>query len=60
MQRLNELTATEALRRLAAREISAEQMARACLDLAQRRHLPLATLDKKLRAACRAAKVEVL
>ena len=32
MQRLNELTATEALRRLAAREISAEQMARACLD----------------------------
>jgi predicted nucleic acid-binding protein len=30
------------------------------LDLAQRRKLPLATLDKKLRAACRAAKVEVL
>ena len=30
------------------------------LDLAQRRHLPLATLDKRLRAACRAAKVEVL
>ena len=30
------------------------------LDLAQRRHLPLATLDKRLRAACRAAKVEAL
>ena len=30
------------------------------LDLAQRRQLPLATLDKQLRAACRAAKVEVL
>ncbi|MFA5915638.1 MAG: type II toxin-antitoxin system VapC family toxin [Burkholderiales bacterium] len=30
------------------------------LDLAQRRKLPLATLDKQLRAACRAAKVEVL
>jgi predicted nucleic acid-binding protein len=30
------------------------------LDLAQRRKLPLATLDKRLRAACRAAKVEIL
>jgi predicted nucleic acid-binding protein len=30
------------------------------LDLAQRRGLPLATLDKQLRAACGAAKVEVL
>lgn len=30
------------------------------LELAQRRKLPLATLDKQLRAACRAAKVEVL
>ena len=30
------------------------------LDLAQRRSLPLATLDKQLRAACGAAKVEVL
>jgi len=30
------------------------------LDLAQRRKLPLATLDKKLRGACRAAKVDVL
>jgi predicted nucleic acid-binding protein len=30
------------------------------LELAQRRNLPLATLDKKLRAACLAAKVEVL
>lgn len=32
----------------------------AYLDLAQRRKLPLATLDKRLRAACRAANVEVL
>lgn len=32
----------------------------AYLDLAQRRTLPLASLDKRLRAACRAAKVEVL
>lgn len=32
----------------------------AYLELAQRRRLPLATLDKPLRAACRAAKVEVL
>ena len=31
MQKLNELTAREAVRRLAAREISAEDMARACL-----------------------------
>ena len=31
MQKLNELTAREAARRLAAREITAEQMARACL-----------------------------
>lgn len=30
------------------------------LDLARRRRVPLATLDKQLRAACRAAKVEVL
>jgi predicted nucleic acid-binding protein len=30
------------------------------LDLAQRWKLPLATLDKQLRAACRSAKVEVL
>src|SRR6185295_5733535 len=32
MQKLNELGAMEAVRRLAAREISAEQLARACLD----------------------------
>jgi predicted nucleic acid-binding protein len=32
----------------------------AYLELAQRRRLPLATLDKRLRTACRAAKVEVL
>jgi predicted nucleic acid-binding protein len=32
----------------------------AYLDLAQRRNLPLATLDKRLRAACDAAKLEVL
>lgn len=30
------------------------------LELAQRRRLPLATLDKQLRRACRAAKIEVL
>lgn len=30
------------------------------LDLAQRRNLPLATLDKQLRTACGAAKVAVL
>ena len=32
----------------------------AYLDLAQRRNLPLATLDKRLRTACAAAKLEVL
>jgi predicted nucleic acid-binding protein len=32
----------------------------AYLDLAQRRNLPLATLDKRLRAACATAKLEVL
>jgi predicted nucleic acid-binding protein len=32
----------------------------AYLDLAQRRSLPLATLDNRLRNACAAAKVEVL
>jgi predicted nucleic acid-binding protein len=32
----------------------------AYLDLAQRRNLPLATLDKRLRAACTTAKLEVL
>jgi Asp-tRNA(Asn)/Glu-tRNA(Gln) amidotransferase A subunit family amidase len=32
MQRLNELSAAEAARRLAAREITAQQLARACLD----------------------------
>jgi len=32
----------------------------AYLDLAQRRNLPLATLDKRLRTACDAAKLEVL
>lgn len=32
----------------------------AYLDLAQRRSLPLATLDKRLRAACATAKLEVL
>jgi predicted nucleic acid-binding protein len=32
----------------------------AYLDLAQRRNLPLATLDKRLRAACVTAKLEVL
>ena len=32
----------------------------AYLDLAQRRNLPLATLDKRLRAACDTAKLKVL
>ena len=32
MQRLNEISASEAVRRLAARDISAEQIVRACLD----------------------------
>jgi predicted nucleic acid-binding protein len=32
----------------------------AYLDLAQRRNLPLATLDKRLRAACDTAKLELL
>ncbi|HYC47023.1 MAG TPA: type II toxin-antitoxin system VapC family toxin [Burkholderiales bacterium] len=32
----------------------------AYLDLAQRRKLPLATLDKRLRAACDTAKLEVV
>ena len=32
----------------------------AYLDLAQRRTLPLATLDKRLRTACSTAKLEVL
>ena len=32
----------------------------AYLDLAQRRNLPLATLDKRLRTACATAKLEVL
>jgi predicted nucleic acid-binding protein len=32
----------------------------AYLDLAQRRNLPLATLDKRLRAACASAQLEVL
>lgn len=32
----------------------------AYLDLAQRRNLPLATLDKRLRTACATAKVQVL
>ena len=32
----------------------------AYLDLAQRRNLPLATLDKRLRTACATAKVAVL
>ena len=32
----------------------------AYLELARRRRLPLATLDKQLRSACRAAKIEVL
>jgi predicted nucleic acid-binding protein len=32
----------------------------AYLDLAQRRNLPLATLDKRLRAACATARLEVL
>ncbi len=32
MQKLNELSAREAARRLAARDITAEQLARACLE----------------------------
>jgi predicted nucleic acid-binding protein len=32
----------------------------AYLDLAQRRKLPLATLDKRLRAACTSARLQVL
>ncbi len=32
----------------------------AYLDLAQRRNLPLATLDKRLRSACTTAKLKVL
>ena len=32
----------------------------AYLDLAQRRNLPLATLDRRLRTACATAKLEVL